>query len=70
MCIRDRLWEARLSPLSLCYRPTGQRILFRGADDPMKLKSIRPERGYIKYAWYEEADEFEGCLLYTSKSGY
>ncbi|MFQ8759316.1 MAG: phage terminase large subunit [Intestinimonas sp.] len=31
-----------------------------GADDPMKLKSIRPERGYIKYAWYEEADEFEG----------
>ncbi len=55
-----RLWEARLSPLSLCYRPTGQRILFRGADDPMKLKSIRPERGYIKYAWYEEADEFEG----------
>ena len=36
----SEFWEARKSPLELCFRPTGQRILFRGADDPMKIKSI------------------------------
>ena len=37
----SEFWEARKSPLELCFRPTGQRILFRGADDPMKIKSIK-----------------------------
>lgn len=53
-------WMARLSPLELIYIPTGQRILFRGADKPKKIKSIKVKSGYIRYVWYEEVDEFNG----------
>lgn len=55
------LWEVKFSPATLIYRPTSQRIFLRGADDPRKLKSMRPEKGYIRYLWYEEADEFSGA---------
>ena len=53
-------WQSKLSPLELIYRPTGQRILFRGADKPRKLKSTKVSKGYIRYLWYEECDEFNG----------
>lgn len=56
----SHLWQAKLSPLELVYTPTGQRIIFRGADKPKKLKSTKVHKGYIKYVWYEEADEFAG----------
>ena len=39
------LWQASVSPMALTYIPTGQKILFRGADDPMKVKSIKVEIG-------------------------
>ncbi|WP_409968718.1 PBSX family phage terminase large subunit [Bengtsoniella intestinalis] len=55
-----QLWKAQLSPMSMTYLPTGQKIIFRGADDPMKLKSLKIDAGYFKYAWYEECNEFEG----------
>lgn len=54
------LWKTKLSPLELIYEPTGQRILFRGADKPKKLKSTKVHKGYIKFLWYEECDEFTG----------
>ncbi|MBQ3802919.1 MAG: PBSX family phage terminase large subunit [Oscillospiraceae bacterium] len=53
-------WEARKSPLELIYRPTGQRVLFRGADDPMKIKSIKVPFGYIGITHFEEKDQFSG----------
>lgn len=53
-------WKQKLSPLELIYIPTGQRILFRGADKPKKLKSTKVHKGYIRYIWYEEVDEFNG----------
>lgn len=53
-------WQAKLSPLELVYIPTGQRIIFRGADEPRKIKSTKFRRGYCKYLWYEEVDEFGG----------
>lgn len=56
----SHLWHQKKSPLELIYIPTGQRILFRGADKPKKLKSTKVSKGYIKYVWYEEVDEFEG----------
>ena len=55
------LWEPSLSPLKLTYLPGGQSILFRGLDDAAKLKSVKAERGYIKYAWFEEVNELEGA---------
>lgn len=54
------LWKPSLSPLRITYLPTGQRIVFRGCDDPNKSKSIKLRRGYFKYIWYEERAEFEG----------
>ncbi len=53
-------WESRLTPLRLIYKPTGQEILFRGVDDPQKPKSIKLRKGYFKFIWYEEADQYEG----------
>lgn len=56
----SHLWHIKLSPLEMVYIPTGQRILFRGADSPKKLKSTKVSKGYIRYIWYEEVDEFNG----------
>ncbi len=53
-------WQCKLSPLELIYIPTGQKILFRGADKPQKLKSTKVRKGYIRYVWYEECAEFAG----------
>ena len=56
----SHLWDSKTSPQTLTYIPTGQKILFRGADKPKKIKSIKVSKGYIKYIWYEELDEFNG----------
>ncbi len=56
----SHLWNIPKSKLEITYLPTGQKILFRGADKPKKIKSIKVIKGYIKYAWYEELDEFFG----------
>lgn len=53
-------FEFRLSPLEIRCIPTGQRILFRGADDPGKSKSVKLARGYFGYLWFEELSEFPG----------
>lgn len=53
-------WEIPESKFQMTYKPTGQVILFKGADKPKKLKSTKVSKGYIKYVWYEEVDEFEG----------
>ena len=50
----------RKSPLEIIRNGTGQRILFRGADDPMKSKSLKLSKGYFKYLWFEELAEFRG----------
>lgn len=54
------LWYAKVSPMELIYRPTGQKIMFRGADDPMKIKSIKVPFGYIAITHFEEKDQFSG----------
>lgn len=53
-------WEAKVSPMELIYTPTGQKIMFRGADDPMKIKSIKVPFGYIAVTHFEEKDQFAG----------
>lgn len=53
----DRWFTCRLSPLEIEYRPTGQRILFRGCDDPLKLTSISVPKGVLCWAVFEEAYE-------------
>lgn len=53
-------WIARVSPMEIVYKPTGQKILFRGADDPLKLKSIKVPFGYLAVTHFEELDQFAG----------
>lgn len=53
-------FKFKKSPFEITYIPTGQNIYFRGADDPLKIKSIKPEFGYIGIIWFEELDQFAG----------
>jgi PBSX family phage terminase large subunit len=53
-------FETRVSPYELIYKPTKQKIMFRGADDPMKIKSIKVPFGYIGITHFEEKDQFAG----------
>ena len=52
-------WLIPESKLKMTYMPTGQQIIFKGADEPKKMKSTKVHIGYVKYVWYEECDEFE-----------
>lgn len=52
-------WHIPESKLTITYKPTGQVIRFKGADNPKKAKSTKVPKGWIKYIWYEEVDEFE-----------
>ena len=52
-------WKTKESPLEMTYLPTGQKIYFRGLDDPLKIASITVEQGYLCWLWIEEAYEIE-----------
>lgn len=56
----DEEFTSTKSPYEITLKATGQKIYFRGADDPDKIKSINPEFGYIGILWYEELDQFAG----------
>ena len=47
-------------PAEITKQSTGQKIFFRGADEPGKIKSIKPTHGYISILWFEELDQFAG----------
>lgn len=49
-----------VSPMEITRKSTGQKIYFRGADDPGKVKSIKVPFGYIGILWLEELDQFVG----------
>lgn len=53
----DSLWDVKESPLEMTYKPTGQKIYFRGLDDPLKVTSIAVEVGVLSWMWIEEAYE-------------
>ena len=59
----ENYFDFKVSPLKITYKPTGQQILFRSSankDDYRKLKSTKFQRGYCRYVWFEELDEFFG----------
>ena len=53
----DEWWDIKESPLEMTYKPTGQKIYFRGLDDPLKVTSITVEFGELCWLWIEEAYE-------------
>jgi len=68
------LFNFTLTPLQATYITTGQVIFFRGADDPLKIKSIKAPKGYISITWFEETAEFtfndiETIKLSTMRGG-
>lgn len=55
----DAYWKIVKSPLQLIYTPRGNKIIFRGADDPLKIKSIKVSKFPIAFMWIEELAEFK-----------
>lgn len=53
----QKYWDIKESPLEMTYKPTGQKIYFRGLDDPLKVTSITVEVGSLCWCWIEEAYE-------------
>lgn len=53
-------FKCTVAPMELTYKPTGQKIMFFGADDPGKIKSIKVSFGYIGFLHLEELDQFSG----------
>lgn len=53
----DSYWKVNESPLEMTYKPTGQKIYFRGLDDPLKVTSITVDVGVLCWMWIEEAYE-------------
>lgn len=51
----SHLWKSTMNPLEMIYLPTGQKILFRGFDDPQSITSITVDKGYLCWVWIEEA---------------
>ena len=53
----ESFWDCKYSPLEMTYKPTGQKIYFRGLDDPLKVTSIAVPVGALCFLWIEEAYE-------------
>lgn len=53
-------FKKTVSPMEMTYLPTGQKILFRGIDEPEKIKSIKAPFGYFGVTWFEELDQYHG----------
>ena len=55
----SHVWKIQKSPLQLVYTPRGNKFIFRGADDPAKIKSIKMSKFPIAFVWFEELAEFK-----------
>jgi len=56
----EEYFKMQYAPMQIVYLPTGQKIIFKGADNPYKLKSLNIGKGYVKFAWFEEVDQYAG----------
>lgn len=56
----ENQFKCTTNPLEITYIPTGQKIFFRGGDNPEKIKSIKAPFGHIGILWFEELDQFHG----------
>ena len=53
----DSYFDCTVSPMQITRRLTGQKILFRGLDNGLKITSISVDKGYLCFVWIEEAYE-------------
>jgi len=52
-------WRFSKNPMEAVYLPTGQKIIFRGFDNPDSVTSITVDEGYLCWVWIEEAYQIE-----------
>ena len=64
------LWKFTTSPLEAVYTPTGQKILFRGFDDVLKLTSLTVDTGVLCWVWLEEAYEIDNEDDFNTLPGF
>lgn len=55
----SQYFEFKVSPLQIMYKPRGNKIVFRGADDPNKIKSLKIAKYPVAILWIEELAEFK-----------
>ena len=53
------LFKINKSPLKITYIPRGNYIIFRGAQDPERIKSLKDSRFPFAIGWIEELAEFK-----------
>ena len=53
----DEHFDCTVSPMQITRLSTGQKILFRGLDDGLKITSISVDYGVLCFVWIEEAYE-------------
>lgn len=58
-------WRFSKTPLEITYLPTGQKILFRGFDNPDSITSITVDEGYLCWVWIEEAYQVEDEMAFN-----
>ena len=54
-----KYFKVNKSPLKITYLPRGNQIIFRGLQDPNRLKSLKSSRFPYAIAWVEELAEFK-----------
>lgn len=59
-------FRATKIPMELVYIPTGQKVVFRGMDDPLRMKGIKFTKGYCAIQWFEELDQIESWEAVSS----
>ena len=62
----DEWFKVTKIPMGITFTPTGQMIIFRGMDDPLKLKGVKFTKGYAAITWFEEIDQVESWEKITS----
>jgi phage terminase large subunit len=65
----SKFWKASVNPFQITYLPTGQKILFKGMDEPDSITSIRVEKGYLCWVWIEEAFQIENEIDFAKIDG-
>lgn len=72
-CIYDLGWEdsfiMRKNPLEIEYKPTGQKIIFRGLNSPTSLNSITFSHGFLTDVYIEEAFELDSYADFRKLDG-
>lgn len=53
------LFQFKKSPMEIIFIPRGNKFIFRGLDDPQKIKSIKSAKYPIAFAWFEEVAEIK-----------